>query len=108
MRNDAAIVAHIEQLADGFAAVFAVVERALVDVHADEVVGERGVEIAGELHGVGEGFFAMIERVLDAVAQGVGGGQQRLCAERAADGVAAERAGAGRSARATTGRGRGA
>ena len=44
-------------------AVFAVVERALVDVHADEAVGQRGVEVAGELHGVGERLFAVVECV---------------------------------------------
>ncbi len=37
--NDAAVVAHLEDLLDGFAAVVAVVERALIDVHADKAVG---------------------------------------------------------------------
>ena len=41
--NDAAVVAHGQELGDGFAAVGAVVEGALVDVHADEAVGEGGV-----------------------------------------------------------------
>ncbi len=59
---------------NGFAAIGAVVERALVDVHADEAVGEGGVEVAGELHGVGKGLFAMVESVLDAVAEGIGCG----------------------------------
>src|ERR1700733_7393843 len=88
--DDAAIVAHGEQLANGVLAVFAVVEGALVDVHTDEAVGQGGVEIAGELHGVGQGLFAIVERVLDAVAQGVGGGEEGFRAEGAADGVAAE------------------
>src|SRR5216683_3114518 len=93
VRNDAALEAEIEELFDGDSAVLSVVERTLVDVHADEAVGEGGVEIAGELHGVGESFVAVIERVLDAVTQRIGGGQQRLRAERAADGVASEREG---------------
>src|ERR1700733_14593822 len=88
--DDAAIVAHGEQLANGVLAVFAVVEGALVDVHTDEAVGQGGVEIAGELHGVGQGLFAIVERVRDAVAQGGGGGGEGLRAEGAADGVAAE------------------
>ncbi len=41
--DDAAIVAHGEQFANGVFAVFAVVEGALVDVHADEAIGEGGV-----------------------------------------------------------------
>ena len=90
MGDDAAIVAHGEQLTNGVFAVFAVVEGALVDVHADEAIGERGFEVAGELHGVGESFFAVVERVLDAVAEGVGGGEESFSAEGAADGVAAE------------------
>jgi hypothetical protein len=73
--DDTAIVAHVEELFDGFAAVVAVVESALVDVHADEAVGHGGVEIASELHGVFEGSFAVVKGVLDTVAQGVGGNE---------------------------------
>jgi len=36
--DDAADVAHFQKLADGFAAVCAVVQGAFVDVHADEAV----------------------------------------------------------------------
>ena len=75
VRDDAALEAHLQQLADGFAAVFAVVQGALVDVHADKLVGERGVEVAGELHGVGERLLAVGEGVLDAVTQGIRRGQ---------------------------------
>jgi hypothetical protein len=92
-RNDAALIAHVEQLLDGNPAVVAVVDGALVDVHADEAIGERGVQVAGELHGVLERCFAVVERVLDAVAQGVGGDELDLRTERAADGVAAKREG---------------
>ena len=42
-RNDAAFVAHLKQLADGVTAIVAVVESALVDIHADEAVGEGRV-----------------------------------------------------------------
>ena len=79
--NDAAVVAHFQELADGFAAVFAVVQCALVDVHADEAVGQSRVEIASELHGVVEGGFAVIEGVLDRVAEGVGGDELDFSAE---------------------------
>jgi hypothetical protein len=70
--NDATIIAHLEELVDSFAAIRAVVESAVVDVHADESVGESGIEVAGKLHGVSEGLFAVIKGVLDAVAQRVG------------------------------------
>ena len=84
------IEAHVEKLLDRFSAVGAVVERALVDVHSDEAVGEGGVEVTGKLHGVRQGLFAVVERVLDAVAQGICGGQECFGAERTADGVAAK------------------
>ena len=66
--NDSCFVAHVEQAAYRFSSIGAVVEGALVHVHADEFVGELGVEVAGELHGVGQGFFAVIEGVLNALA----------------------------------------
>ena len=68
LRDDSRLVAHVQQAADGFSSVGAVIEGALVDVHTDEFVREWGVEVASELHGVGERFFAMVERVLDALA----------------------------------------
>jgi hypothetical protein len=37
--NQAALMAHGEKLADGFFPIFAVIERALVYIHADEAVG---------------------------------------------------------------------
>src|SRR5208282_2624846 len=89
--NDPRLVPHVEEPADGFAAVVAVVERAFVDVHADEFVGELGIEIAGKLHGIGERFFAMIDGVLNALAQRLGDAGHRFAAERAPDGVSAER-----------------
>ena len=89
--DDAPVIAHLEEFLDGFAAVWAVVECALVDVHADKAVGERGVEVARELHRVLERLFAMVEGVLDAVAQGVGGGEEGVGAEGPADGVSTER-----------------
>src|SRR5580698_276225 len=91
--NDATIVAHIEKLTDGFAAVRTVVEGALIDIHAHETVGEGGVEVASELHGVGEGLFAVIEGVLDAVAESVGRAGESFRTEGAADRVATQREG---------------
>src|SRR5690349_24964561 len=84
VRNYAGLVAHIEQAPDGFAAILAVIECALVYIHADEPVGGRRVEVAGKLHGIGKSFFAMLQRVLDAVAKSVGDGRHQVCAQAAA------------------------
>jgi len=79
--DDAALVAHVEEFADSFAAVVAVIDGAVIDVHADEAVGHGGVKVAGKLHGVFEGLLAVIESVPDAVAQSVGGDELDLMAE---------------------------
>ena len=67
LRDDPRFVGPAEQRGDGFAAAFAEIERPVVDVHAHERVGLAGVEVAAVLHGVGEGFLAMVEPVLDAL-----------------------------------------
>jgi len=66
MGNDVALVTHFQQTSDGLATLLAIVQRALVHIHADEAAGELTVKITGKLHGVFEGFVAMIERVLNA------------------------------------------
>src|SRR6266566_7056077 len=53
-------------------ASFTVAERPLVHIHADKRVGQLGVHLAGELHGVIQGLFAVLEAVGDAVADGFG------------------------------------
>ena len=88
--DDAFFVPESEQAADGFLSVGAVAEGALIDVHADEAAGQVDVEVACELHGVFEALFAVVEAVLDAVAEGLGGDAHHIGAEAAADGVAAE------------------
>src|SRR5258708_2562030 len=57
-RNNSCLVSHIEQPPHGFAAVVPIVEGALVDVHANEFVGELGIEIASKLHRIGERLLA--------------------------------------------------
>src|SRR5271154_6572495 len=89
--DDSRFVAHIEEAHDCFAALWTIVERSFVYVHADEAICGLGVQIAGKLHGIGQSFFAVLECVLNAVAQsGVDRGNQRG-AKRAADGVSTER-----------------
>jgi len=71
---------------DGGAAVGPVVQGALVHVHADEAAGKTDVEVAGKLHGIFEGLLAVVQGVLDAVAQGLGDDLVLVGAQRAADG----------------------
>src|SRR6266567_4918174 len=82
---------HVQQPPDAFPAVIAVVEGTLVDVHADEFVGKLRVEIAGELHGIGQRFFAMIDGVLNTVAQSLRHTGDRLRTEGATDRIPAQR-----------------
>ena len=72
MGDEAAGVGEVEEAADAFAAAFAVVEGPVVDIHADEFVGEVEAHVAGELKGVLDGFGAVVEAELDAGGQEVG------------------------------------
>src|ERR1700720_2082646 len=68
LRNNPCLVPHVEQPLHRFPAVLAIVEGALVNVHADKFIRELSIEIAGELHSIAERFFAMIDGVLDTLA----------------------------------------
>src|SRR5215469_13202516 len=82
---------HVEQTADGLASVGTVVEAPFVDVHADELVGRRGIEVTGELHRVGQRFFAVLQTVLNALPQSLRYGGHQLWTKRAPDTVASKR-----------------
>jgi hypothetical protein len=71
-RDEAALVGQGEETADAFAAAIAVVEGPVVNVHADELVGEITAHVAGVLEGVLDGFGAVVEAVLDAAGEDVG------------------------------------
>src|SRR5271170_5696327 len=80
-----------EEFAHGATPFVAVIERPAVHVHADELVGELGVHVAGELHGVLESRFAVPERIADALPDdarhltahlGTKSAANRVCAER--------------------------
>ena len=88
MRDDASLEAHVQQLADGFLTVLAVIEGSFVDVHSDESVCHGRIQVASELHGVGECFIAVVKCMLNAAAESIRGGQKSFCAQRAADRVA--------------------
>src|SRR5208282_3073276 len=70
--------------------VVPVVEGSLVNIHTDKFIGELGIKIAGKLHSVAERFFAMINGILNTLAQRLGDARYRFSAERAPDGVSSE------------------
>src|ERR1041384_8086759 len=49
VRNNAGAISHIQQACHGLLAVFAIVERALIYVHADEPVRHLRIQVAGKL-----------------------------------------------------------
>src|SRR3954464_10695356 len=91
MWDDAGAVALVKKDFDGAAAIFPIIERALVHIHADEFVGKPGLKVTGELHGVLERLRTMVERVLNAGAQRFADLRHRFLAQAAADGIAAKR-----------------
>ena len=80
-----------EQLGHGLASLVAVVLGQLVDVHADEAVGEPLVETAPELHRVLHRLLAVVEPGADRFAQHLRQVVQHLLAEIAPRDVDAER-----------------
>src|ERR1700677_3210062 len=91
MGNDPALVTHGKKLANSFFAVVAVVERALIYVHADEAVGHLWIKIPRELHRILESGFTVIERVLDAVPQCLGNGEHHIRPQAAPNRITAQR-----------------
>jgi hypothetical protein len=90
VRNDSGAIAHVEQARYCFLAVLAVVQSARIHVHPHEFVSHMRIKIAGELHGVGQSFIAMIKRILDAVAQCLGDSMNQAGAKVAPNSVPAE------------------
>ena len=88
--DEGAGVGEVEEAADAFAAAFAVVEGPVVDVHADELVGEVEAHVAGELEGVLDGFGPVVEAVLDAGGEEIGDFFAVCRGEAFVDDVAAE------------------
>ena len=76
--------------ADGLLAAIAVPEGPAVDVHADKLVGDFGFHIASELHGVVQGFFAVLEAVFDAIFNGFSDLQTEGRPQGTADGISTQ------------------
>ena len=89
--DDAGFIAAVEEELDGLATAGAVVEGEVVDVHADELVGLRAGQVAGELHGVSQRRVAVVEAKLDARVNVAADASHQLRAEVFAHDVAAER-----------------
>src|SRR6266853_6244221 len=89
--NDPCLMPHIEQPPNRLAAFRAVVEGALVYIHPDKFVGELSIKIASKLHGIAYRFLAMIESVLDTVAQRGRNGRHEFWPQSAPDCVAPQR-----------------
>src|SRR5262249_28461612 len=69
MGNEATIEREAEKAADGFPAPLSVIERPMVDIHADEFIGEVAAHVAGVLERVLNGFFPVIKAVANAVGE---------------------------------------
>src|SRR5207249_11403732 len=57
--DDSRLVAGGEEGLDGPLPAGAVIEREVVDVHADETIRERSLQAAAEVHGVGDRLLAV-------------------------------------------------
>ncbi len=90
-RDQSRVGGFLEELVHGFAAEVAVIEREVIDVHADELVRERDVHSACVLHAVHHRRAAMLQAVGDALAEDVAQFVAHLGREVLADDVAAER-----------------
>src|SRR5258706_15173065 len=76
---------------NGLPPAFAIIERQIVHVHADEAVGAPLVKSTAELHGIAHGFVTMIEAETDAVVKEAGERRDGRRAELALDDVASKR-----------------
>src|SRR5215217_1839773 len=85
------LLAAPEELADGLAALIAVVLREAIHVHADEAVGQATVEPASVLKGIGERLLARLQAGRDRRAKHLGEVVQHVVAEIAARDVDSER-----------------
>src|SRR5688500_2800277 len=70
--DDSAFHTLVQKESDGSASALAVIERPIVDVHADEGVGLSAIETTREAHRVVERVLPVVEAVGDARAQVAG------------------------------------
>src|SRR5579862_417100 len=90
-RNQPDGFASIEKFANGPTSFLSVVERPAVHVHTDKFIGEHWVHIARKLQRIVERRVAMLQSVGNTVANYARHLQSKLCSERAANRLGAER-----------------
>jgi hypothetical protein len=91
--NQSGFVTQIEEFLRSFRYDVAAIDRVVIHVHTDELVRHAGVHVSGELQGVRQGFFSMIERVLDALSHQPAALSLHIAWERAEQGIGAQRQG---------------
>src|SRR5438034_10251779 len=79
------------QFFDRLPALFAVAEGPFVHIHAYKSIGEFQVHLSGELHGVIQRFFAVLQAIGNAVPDGFRDLAPKTWSQGFADGVASER-----------------
>ncbi len=79
-----------EETADGFAALLAVIEGPMIDIHPDKLVGEVASHVPGVGEGVLHGFGPVVEAVANAGGEEVGDGLAGGGVEALMDDIAAE------------------
>ncbi len=90
-RDQASFKSKIQQFLSGTRHDLSAIDGVMVDVHTDKLIGQGGIEIASELQGVIQRFFAMVERILDTFTHEPGTLSLNIGREIAAQRVAAER-----------------
>ncbi len=70
-------------------AVFAVIKRALIHIHSHKAVRHLRIKITRKLHGIGQRRLAMIERILNAIAQSLCDLRNQLRSQLAANRIPA-------------------
>src|SRR5579864_5856672 len=93
MRNNARLIAHIQQLHHRTLSVFAVIQSPIIYIHAHKAVCHLRVQIARKLHGIGQRRLAMVKRVLNAITQCLRHLRNQLRSQFATNRIPAQRQG---------------
>jgi hypothetical protein len=70
--EQSSFVSLAEKAFNGSPAFLAIIQRPMIDIHADELIGQIQAHVPGVLQGVGHGFRPVIETELDAAGQNPG------------------------------------
>jgi hypothetical protein len=70
--NQSPLISLAEETCNGGPALLAIIQRPMIDIHADKLIRQIQAHVPGVLQGVGDGFSPVIETELDAVGQNPG------------------------------------